>query len=181
MPPISRSSTELSDRRQVWQTETFASTHLSKRANWNPLHYVTLPIKKNWNKWAPALDKYNGYARAISIILGAVGLAITLDAHKWKLPRWPWAKDGLSNPKPSFVHPNEQVSVDDLAEMKLMEMLKEMKKHEGTEDVPWEQETSADVQDAEGGNIEEAEENFMEDAEAGVGDVVKEIEEGNLL
>src|SRR5436190_6976366 len=81
---------------------------LLKRVNLNPIHYVTLPIKNNWEKVAPLLNKYNNYTRVISILLGGIGMIAMLDSHKWKLPRWPWAKDGRNNPTPSYKHDNEQ-------------------------------------------------------------------------
>jgi hypothetical protein len=147
--------------------------HLSKRFNWNPLHYATLPIRNNWSTFGPILEKYNTYTRPIAVILGAFAVLITLDQNKWKLPRWPWAKDGLNNPKPSEIHPNEKLTVDELAEQKLMEMLKEMKLHEGLENAPWENDESTSLGDE---STNEAEEQFLEDAGAGVGDVVEEME-----
>jgi hypothetical protein len=155
---------------------------LSKRGiNWNPLHYGTLPFKNNWDKVAPILDKYNNYTRTIGIILGAIGLVITLDQHNWKLPRWPWAKDGLNNPRPSEIHPNERMTADDLAEKKLLDMLKEMKMHEEDDDILWEDglpEDSAEVTESE--TEMEAEEQFMEDADVGVGDIIQEMEGSNI-
>jgi hypothetical protein len=119
------------------------------------------------------MEKYNAYTRTISVILGAFAVLITLDQNQWKLPRWPWAKDGLNNPKPSEIHPNEGLTVDELVEQKLMEMLKEMKLHEGLEDAPWEEDGTTSLGDE---STNEAEEQFLEDAAAGVGDVVEEME-----
>jgi hypothetical protein len=109
---------------------------LSKRVNLNPIHYAVLPLKNNWEKVAPVLDKYKNYTRIISILLGGIGMIAMLDSRKWKLPRWPWAKDGRNNPPPSYKHENEQYTVDQLAEKKLMEVLKEMKMNEGVDDIP---------------------------------------------
>ena len=154
--------------------------HLYKRINWNPLHYATLPIKKHWGKIAPSLDKYNSYTRIIQILLGGLGLIVMLDNHKWKSPRWPWAKDGRNNPPPSFTHENEIYSVDELAEKKLMEMLKEMKIHEGIDnDIPWE--GKALPKESEDEAVQEAEDQFMDDMEAGVGDIVEEMEKDGVL
>ena len=94
-----------------------------------------------------------------------------LDGHKWKLPRWPWAKDGRNNPPPSYKHENEKYTVDQLAEKKLLEILKEMKMDEATDNlggngVPKESEDEA---------IKEAEEQFMQDAQAGVRNVFEAI------
>jgi hypothetical protein len=146
--------------------------HLSKRVNLNPFHYLTLPIKNNWNKVAPVLDKYSSYTRIVGILLGGLGLIAMLDTHKWKLPRWPWAKDGRNNPRPSYIHENEWCTTDELAEIKLMEMLKEMKMHEGVDDIPWGKAVPKETEDE---AIREAEEQFMEDAEAGVEDVVEQM------
>ena len=147
--------------------------HLSKRTNWNPLHYATLPVKNNWSKVAPVLNTYNKYMNTVSIILGGLALLAFLDSRNWKLPRWPWAKDGKNHPKPSVRHQNENMTVDDLAEMKIMEMLKEMKMHEGLEDIPWEEDKPTETEDE---SEKEAEEEFIEDAEAGIGDVMQEME-----
>lgn len=150
---------------------------LSKRVNLNPFHCMTLPIKKNWDKVSPVLDKYNMYARGVSILLGGISLIAMLDNHRWKLPRWPWAKDGRNNPRPSLVHVNERYTVDELAETKLMEILEEMKVHEGGSDVsfgialPLESEDQAVI---------EAEEQFAEDAQAAVEDI-EELEDKTIL
>src|SRR5271156_999709 len=113
------------------------SVDLTKRGiNLNPFHYLTLPFKKNWDKVGPALNTYNHYSRIISILLSGLGLIVLLDQHKWKLPRWPWAKDGKTDPKPSYVHDNEKVSVEELTEKKLMEQLLEMKVFEGLDGIP---------------------------------------------
>jgi hypothetical protein len=137
----------------------------------NPIHYVTLPLKNNWEKVAPILDKYNSYTRIISILLGGVGMIAMLDSHKWKLPRWPWVKDGRNNPSPSYKHENELYTVDELAEKKLMEVLKEMKMHEGIDDIPSGKGVPKESEDE---VVEDAEEQFMEDAQSGVGGVVEE-------
>lgn len=146
--------------------------HLSKRVNLNPFHYATLPIKKNWTKVGPFFNKYNTYTRAIQILLGGLGLIAMLDTRNWKLPRWPWAKDGWNNPPPSYVHENEMYTVDQLAEKKLMEVLKEMKMHEGMDDIPWGKALPIESEDE---AAREAEEQFMEDAEDGVGDVMEQM------
>lgn len=99
-----------------------------------------------------------------------------LDSHKWKLPRWPWAKDGRNNPPPSYKHENELYTVDELAEKKLMEVLKEMKMHEGIEDIPrW----KGVPNESEDKATKDAEEQFIEDTQSGMGDI-EEMEEGGL-
>jgi hypothetical protein len=150
---------------------------LSKRVNLNPFHYMTLPIKNNWDKVSPILDKYNIYSRIVSILLGGIGLIAMLDNHHWKLPRWPWAKDGLNNPRPSFTHVNEKYTVDELAEEKLMEILKEMKMHEGGDDIslgialPPESEDEAVI---------DVEKQFIDDSQASV-DNIEELEGKAIL
>ena len=101
-----------------------------------------------------------------------------LDSHKWKLPRWPWAKDGRNNPPPSYKHENEQYTVDQLAEKKLMEVLKEMKMHEGLDDIPFGKGVPKESEDE---AVKEAEEQFMEDAQRGVGDVMEQMEEEGVF
>src|SRR5271170_5449101 len=130
MPPLLRPSNETLAV-EVPSVEISTTHHLSKRVNLNPFHYATLPLKNNWGKIGPWFDKYNTQVRTVSILLGGLGLLAMLDMRKWKLPRWPWAKDGRNNPRPSFVHDNERYTVDELAEIKLMELLKEMKMNEG--------------------------------------------------
>jgi hypothetical protein len=152
--------------------DTLAYHHFSKRVNLNPLHYATLPLKNGWNKVSPALSTYKDYTRIISIFLGGLSMLVMLDNHKWKLPRWPWAKDGKLHPKPSYQHRNERMTVDELAQKKITEMLREMKMHEG-EDIPWEVSPGSDDEDI---AAQEAEEQFMEDEEAAVGEVVDELE-----
>ena len=93
----------------------------------------------------------------------------------WSLPRWPWAKDKQSNPPPSFKHKNEKTTVDHLVDKKLMEMLEEMKVHEGKDGVPWGQGVPEPEQEED--EVEkEDEEQFMEDAEEGVEDLIEEME-----
>jgi hypothetical protein len=142
---------------------------LSKRVNLNPFHYATLPLKNNWENVAPFLDKYKNYTRIISILLGGVGMIAMLDSRKWKLPRWPWAKDGLNNPLPSYKHETERYTVDQLAEKKLMEVLQEMKMSEGVDDIPLGKGVPKESEDE---AVIEAEEQFMDDAQRGAGDVV---------
>ena len=101
-----------------------------------------------------------------------------LDSHKWKLPRWPWTKDGRNNPTPSYKHDNEQYTVDQLAEKKLMEILKEMKMHEGVDDIPLGKGVPKEFEDE---AVMEAEEQFMDDAQGGVGDVVEQWEGERVL
>jgi len=147
----------------------------SKRFNLNPLHYLTLPLKKNWNTVGPVFNQYNKYVNTVSILLGAVSVLAMLDMRGWSLPRWPWAKDKQSNPSPSFKHKNEKTTVDDLVDKKLMEMLEEMKVHEGKDGVPWGQGVPEPEQEED--EVEkEDEEQFMEDAEEGVEDLIEEME-----
>jgi hypothetical protein len=157
------------------------STHFhTKRINLNPLHYITSPLKNRWDTVAPVLAKYRDYTRIISIFLAGLSMLVMLDNHKWKLPRWPWAKDGKLKPRPSYQHQNERLTVDELAEKKLMEMLKEMKIHEGAEDVPWDEEPLA----SEGVEVEaqEVENQVEEDNEIALGDVIDEVEmEGAVI
>ena len=144
--------------------------HLSKRINLNPLHYLTLPIKSNWGQIKPALAKFNHYGGIISVLLAGLGLIAMLDMHKWKLPRWPWAKDGLNNPPPSFIHENEMYTVDELAEKKLLEALMEMKIHEDFGDLGWEE---SEEKDREG--VQEAGEQFIEDTGTRAAEVAEGI------
>lgn len=115
----------------------------------------------------------------MAILLGGLGLIVMLDQHHWKLPRWPWAKDGRNNPDPSFKHENERYTVDELAEKKLMEMLKEIKAGEGGGEIgegkklpTWEGDSEEDEVKREG------EEEFLEDAEEGAGEIIEEMEMG---
>jgi hypothetical protein len=149
--------------------------HLSERGNLNPFHYLTLPLKSNWDKVGPFMEQYNRYARIAFIILGGLGAVVMLDNHNWKLPRWPWARDGRDNPPPSFVHQNELHTVDQLAEIKLMEVLKEMSMDEIEDDGPWEDLSGED----ENKTMEEAEEQFMGDTQEGVTDILDEMQIGN--
>ena len=127
MPPLPDPSLEFNS----------TSVDLAKRGiNLNPFHYLTLPFKKNWDKVGPAINTYNHYSRIISILLSGLGLLVMLDQHNWKLPRWPWAKDGKNDPKSSYVHENERISVEELTEKKLMEQLLEMKVFEGLDEIP---------------------------------------------
>src|SRR5579859_3235247 len=149
--------------------------HFKKRVNLNPFHYLTYPLKNNWSKISPLLDKYNHVTRTMAILLGGLGLIVMLDQHHWKLPRWPWAKDGKNNPEPSFKHDNERYTVDELAEKKLMDMLKEIKASEAGEEIG--EGTELPSWDDEEDQVErEGEEEFLEDAEEGVGDVIEEME-----
>ena len=103
-----------------------------------------------------------------------------LDNHNWKLPRWPWAKDGRNKPGPSYIHENEMYTVDQLAEKKLMEMLKEMKMHEAMDDsVPWG--TKALPKENEDEAVREAEEQFIEGTKSGIEDVVEEMKGEGIL
>lgn len=97
-----------------------------------------------------------------------------LDNHQWKFPRWPWSKDRLNRPSPSFVHENERFSVDELAEKKLMEMLEEMKTYDGTNEIPWQEALPGPIEES-GETVTEAEEQFMDDVQKGIGDVVGEM------
>jgi hypothetical protein len=146
--------------------------HLSKRINLNPFQ----PLKNNWDKVGPSLDKYNKHARIVQVLLGGISLIALLDAKNWKLPRWPWAKDGKNNPAPTIDHPNMRMTVDELVEKKLMEALLEMKMHE---DIPLESTISAE---SEGEIIKGANEQFLKDPGGGIEDVLEEMrEEGNLI
>jgi hypothetical protein len=148
---------------------------LRKRVNLNPLHWATLPVKKNWDKVGPALNRYNDVTRIISILLGSIGMVIMLEKHHWKPPRWPWAKDGRNHPPPSFVHENERYTVDQLTERKLMELLKEMKLNEGI-DGPIKAEELPPPIEEENITLKEAEEQFLGDAGEGVDDIIEEVE-----
>jgi hypothetical protein len=147
----------------------------SKRFNLNPLHYVTLPLKKNWNTVGPAFDKYSKYINTVSILLGAVSVLAMLDSRGWSLPRWPWAKDKKSNPTPSIIHVNQKTTVDDLVDQKLMDMLEEMKVHEAEDGIPWGQ-AVPETEESEGEVQKEDEEQFMEDAAEGAEDLLEEVE-----
>lgn len=160
--------------RLLQDDHTLASQRHSKRFNLNPLHYLTLPLKKNWVTVGPAFDKFHKYTSTASIILSAIALFTVLESRGWSLPRWPWAKDEKSNPPPSFSHANERYTVDDLVDEKLMEMLEEMKVYEGDETVPGKAVPEPD--ESENEVEKEAEEQFMEDAEEGVEDLVEEME-----
>jgi hypothetical protein len=120
------------------------------------------------------LATYRDYTRVISILLAGLSMFVMLDNHKWKLPRWPWAKDGKLKPKPSYQHQNERLTVDELAEKKLMEILKEMKMHEGGQEVPWDKESIA----SEGTEVQtqEVEDQFDEDEGVAVEEIVDEME-----
>ena len=98
-----------------------------------------------------------------------------LDNHRWNLPRWPWAKDGRNNPPPSFIHQNEMYTVNQVAEMKLMEMLKDMSMDELESGGPW-KDLPREGQDK---TMEEAEEQFMGDTQEGVDDILEEMQIGN--
>lgn len=161
--------------------EVHGTPHLSKRINLNPLHWATSPLKKNWDKVGPVFNKYNDISRVISILLGAIGMVVMLEKHKWKPPRWPWAKDGLNHPDPSFMHENEQYTVDQLTEKKLMEMLKEMKMREGTDEPPIPEEIPSPIDEDEDVTLREAEKQFMDDAQEGVGEVIGEVKGVGVL
>jgi hypothetical protein len=179
MSPVPRSpSVAVYNSTSSVQTFEKGLHHLSKRINLNPFHYVTLPIKNNWAKVAPFLDKYNKYSHIIAVLLGGLSLFVMLDNHKWKLPRWPWAKDNLKDPQPSFRHDNQRMTVDELAEKKLMEMLKEMKTHVEKDELTEEQPLSmgAESDESESEEVQRSEEQFIEDAQIGVEDVVEEME-----
>jgi hypothetical protein len=152
-------------------TQVNGEVHLSKRVNVNPLHYATLPLKANWDKVSPAIDQYNSVTRTISILLGAIGVIMMLEGHHWRLPRWPWANDGLSHPKPSFTHDNERYTVEDLAREKLVEVFHEMYLQEDTDDVRW----STEMPDHEPETVIEAEDQFLKDTEKGFRDVANTI------
>jgi hypothetical protein len=49
----------------------------------------------------------------------------------------------------------------------------EMEMHEGLEDIPWEEDETTEMEDE---SEKEAEKEFMEDAEAGVEDIMQEME-----
>jgi hypothetical protein len=55
--------------------------HYSKRINLNPFHNLTLPIKNNWSKVSPVLEKYNNLIRTMAILLGGIGIVVLLDQH----------------------------------------------------------------------------------------------------
>ena len=113
----------------------------------------------------------------MAILLGGIGIIVLLDQHKWKLPRAPWAKDGKNNPRPSFKHDNEKYTVDELAEKKLLEMLKEIKEREGSEEIG--EGKALPYLDSEEDEVErQDEEEFLEDAEEGVGEIIEEMEMG---
>jgi hypothetical protein len=149
--------------------------HLLKRVNLNPFHFMTLPLKKNWGKVEPFLDKYNNSTRIIAVLLGGLSMIAMLDMRNWKLPRWPWAKDGQDNPPPSYRHENERYSADQLAEKMLMEMLEEMKMYDGKDEIPLAKSLPKDDKDE---VIQEAKKQFIEDAGVGEGDIVGEMEVG---
>ena len=122
---------------------------------------------------------YEHHARTVAILLGALGLAAYLDHRKWKLPRWPWAKDKKRDPPPTFVHENEMYSVDDLVDRKLMEILSEMNVHRGDDGVPWGT-AVPELKQSETKVEKEAEEQFWGDAEIGIEDIVEEMDEAAL-
>jgi hypothetical protein len=167
MPPLSNSICP--NECKGIETSSNGSHPLSKRdINLNPFHYLTLPLKSNWGKVGPFLDNYNKYARVAFVLLGGIGVIAMLDGHNWKLPRWPWAKDGRNNPPPSFTHQNEMYTVDQVAEMKLMDILKEMSMDE-LEGNAWK-----DLPEGEDKTMKEAEEQFMGDTQEGVADILEE-------
>ena len=159
--------------------DTISMHSHSKRINLNPLHYITLPLKNRWDKAAPTLATYRDYTRVVSILLAGLSMLVMLDNHKWKLPRWPWAKDGKLKPKPSYQHQNERMIVDELAEKKLMEILKEMKMHEGGQDMPWDKKPftseGTEVQ------VQEVEDQFDDDEGVVVGEIVDEMEMDGIV
>jgi hypothetical protein len=69
------------------------------------------------------------------------------------------------------------MTVNELAQEKIMEMLREMKIHE-REDIPWEVSPKSDDEDI---AAQDAEEQFIEDEEVAVGEVVDGLEmEGTI-
>ena len=64
--------------------------------------------------------------------------------------------------------------MDELAEKKLMEVLKEMKMHEGIDDIPWGKGVPNESEDE---AVKDAEEQFVEDAQSGMRDI-EEMEGG---
>jgi hypothetical protein len=133
---------------------------LSERGvNLNPFHYLTLPLKNNWDTIAPKIQSYRSFVNVTAILLGGIVLITWLEARKWKPPRWPWAKDGLNNPKPNAYHPNVGRTVESETERLLLEALEEMEKGK----VELEEE-----------GVREAEEQVMEDIEQGAEDVIEE-------
>ena len=134
--------------------------HLSKRGvSLNPFHYLTLPLKNNWATVGPKIQSYRSFVNVTAILLGGIALVTWLEARKWKPPRWPWAKDGLNNPKPNVYHPNVEGTVESETERLLLEALEEMEK--------------AKVEPEDEG-LKDAEEQVMEDIEQGAEDVVEE-------
>jgi hypothetical protein len=174
MPPIPAS--------EAIPNPGFKGPLLHRRMNLNPLHWATLPLRNNWDSIGPALSKYNDATRLVSILLGTIGMVIMLETHQWKLPRWPWAKDGKNKPLPSFVHENERYTIDQLTEQKLIEMLKEMKMNEDNDELPLPEEIPGPLdQEEDDAALREAEEQFMDDAREGVGDVVREAKGAGVL
>jgi hypothetical protein len=170
--PNNTLSVHVSQRRQ-------GLNHLSKRVNLNPVHYLTLPLKNNWAQVAPVIDKYNFYAHTISILLSGLVALVVIDAHSWKLPRWPWANDGLDDPRPSMDHKNLHMTSDELAEEKLMKVLEEVLIQEGLKGVGSEVVKGDNVNTDEGNdhrNVEDtAEDQFMEDAVISVEDIAEKL------
>jgi hypothetical protein len=133
---------------------------LSKRGvNLNPFHYLTLPLKNNWGTVGPKIQSYRGFVNVTAILLGGIALITWLEARKWKPPRWPWAKDGLNNPKPNVNHPNVKGTVESETERLLLEALEEMEK--------------ARVEPADEG-VREAEEQVMEDIDQEAENIIEE-------
>lgn len=133
---------------------------LSKRGvNLNPFHYLTLPLKNNWDTVGPKIQSYRSFVNVTAILLGGIAMITWLEARKWKPPRWPWAKDGLNNPNPNVYHPNLKGTVESETERLLLEALEEMEK--------------AKVEREDEG-VREAEEQVMQDIEQGAEDIIDE-------
>ena len=122
---------------------------LDKRGvNLNPFHYLTLPLKNNWNTIAPKLSNYRSYINIVAVLLGGISLLTMLQQRNWKPPRWPWANDGRNKPLPDVFHPNQVETVDSLVEKKLLEVFEEIQRgRDKDEDYELEEEDASEAEE----------------------------------
>jgi hypothetical protein len=142
-------------------------------------------VRDNWDKVEPYHDNISKTLSLVTILTAFIGTASVMIKHGFKFPRLhPSMEVEELKPTPELSHPNEYVTEDELAEVKLFEFEMEDKWRRAREKWQREQDELGEagkeiISDSERQDPETqaAEEIFQQNAEAGVGNAMDTLDD----
>lgn len=155
--------------------------------SWNTIQPFKI-VRDNWDKVEPYHDNIVKTVSLATILTAFIGTASLMIKHGFKFPRLhPSMEVEELEPSPELAHPNEYVTAEELAEVKLFEFEMEDNWRRAKEKWQKEQDAAGKVgkeiegitvdSDREDAETQAAEDIFQRNAEAGIGNAMDTLDD----